>query len=128
MEALYLIPPAFTNVQKSPFGIVEYTPQSYLQEDLDVFFANFSKRQRQKTPTLVSIDGGAPQTEFQGFGYNGESDLDLQYGMTLANPISVSLYQVGDDVEGASFNNFLDALDKSYCTFRGGDDPIQDAA
>ena len=127
MEALYLIPPAFTNTQQSPLGIVEYTPQSYLQDDLNVFFANFSKHQRQKTPNLISIDGGAPQTSEQGFGFNGESDLDLEYAMTLANPISVDLYQVGDDVEGASFNNFLDALDKSYCTFKGGDDPVQDA-
>ena len=27
---------------------------------------------------------------------------------------------------GASFNNFLDAIDGSYCTFEGGDDPNQD--
>lgn len=32
--------------------------------------------------------------------------------------------QVGDLVEGASFNDFLDALDSSYCA---GDDPTQDA-
>ena len=38
----------------------------------------------------------------------------------------VLLYQVGDDVEGGSFNNLLDALDGSYCTFEGGDDPSQD--
>jgi tripeptidyl-peptidase I len=30
-------------------------------------------------------------------------------------------------VEGASFNNFLDAIDASYCTFRGGDSQIFDA-
>jgi hypothetical protein len=29
-------------------------------------------------------------------------------------------------VEGASFNNFLDAIDGSYCTYEGGDDPTQD--
>lgn len=28
--------------------------------------------------------------------------------------------------EGASFNNLLDALDSSFCTFEGGDDPNQD--
>ena len=27
---------------------------------------------------------------------------------------------------GASFNNFLDAIDGSYCTFEGDDDPTQD--
>lgn len=46
--------------------------------------------------------------------------------MTLVYPQKVTLYQVGDLVEGASFNNFLDAIDGSYCTFEGGDDPSQD--
>ena len=46
--------------------------------------------------------------------------------MTLVHPQKVTLYQVGDDLEGASFNNFLDALDASYCTYDGGDDPTQD--
>jgi tripeptidyl-peptidase-1 len=47
--------------------------------------------------------------------------------MALVYPQKVTLYQVGDLVEGASFNNFLDALDGSYCTYMGGDDPNQDA-
>lgn len=36
-------------------------------------------------------------------------------------PQKVTLYQVGDSVEGGSNNNFLDALDASYCTYAGGD-------
>lgn len=38
-------------------------------------------------------------------------------------PQKVDLYQIGDLVEGATFNNFLDALDSSYCTSGGGDNP-----
>lgn len=34
----------------------------------------------------------------------------------------VTLYQVGDLVESGDFNNLLDALDGTYCTFKGGDD------
>lgn len=30
-------------------------------------------------------------------------------------------------IQGASFNDFLDALDGVYCTYEGGDDPTQDA-
>lgn len=108
-------------------SIVEYTPEAYLQGDLNLFFANFSKNQVQKTPTFDSIDGGVLQTTVESFEYNGESDLDLEYGMTLVNPQPVTLYQAGDLVEGASFNNFLDAIDGSYCTYEGGDDPTQDA-
>ncbi|KAG6882715.1 hypothetical protein C0993_009447, partial [Termitomyces sp. T159_Od127] len=32
----------------------------------------------------------------------------------------------GDIVEGAEFDNWLDAVDGSFCTFEGGDDPEQD--
>ena len=127
LRALYEFLPGVSANPKNSYGIVEYTPQSYLQGDLDLFFANFSKAQVQRTPTLDSIDGGTPQTTMEGFQYNGESDLDLEYAMTLVNPQKVTLYQVGDFVEGASFNNFLDAIDGSYCTFEGGDDPTQDA-
>ena len=41
-------------------------------------------------------------------------------------PQKVTLYQTGDTVEGASFNNFLDAIDGSYCTSGGGDNPTYD--
>jgi tripeptidyl-peptidase-1 len=76
--------------------------------------------------------------------YNGESDLDLEYAMNLVTSHQpVTLYQVGDLnvgmsmhynpgptshlFTGASFNNFLDALDGSFCKYKGGDDPSLDA-
>ena len=108
-------------------SIVEYTPNAYLQKDLNMFFANFSTNQRQKTPDAAFIDGGTNQQGQQDFLSNGESDLDLEYAMALVNPQKVTLYQVGDLYAGASFNNFLDAIDGSYCNFQGGDDPKQDS-
>ena len=52
-------------------------------------------------PDLVSIDGGPDQTTMQSFNTNGESDLDLQYSMTLVGKTQpVTLYQVGDLIEG----------------------------
>ena len=36
----------------------------------------------------------------QGFDFNGESDLDLQYSMSLTNPQPITLLQTGDLVEG----------------------------
>ena len=91
-----------------------------------MFFANFSTNQKQKTPTTDLVDGAVVQTQVESFEYNGESDLDLEYAMTLVNPQPVTLYQVGDLEEGASFNTFLDSIDGSYCTYEGGDDPTQD--
>jgi tripeptidyl-peptidase-1 len=92
-----------------------------------MFFANFSPSAAGSKPIFKSIDGGVAQTQNQSFGYNGESDLDLEYAMSLVYPQPVTLFQVGDPIESASFNNFLDALDASYCTYEGGDDITQDA-
>ncbi|KIJ66022.1 hypothetical protein HYDPIDRAFT_174767 [Hydnomerulius pinastri MD-312] len=128
LRALYGLVYEPLAADKNSYGIVEYTPQAYLQSDLDMFAANFSDGLVGVAPYMVSIDGGYAQTEYTGFDYNGESDLDLQYGMNLVTAKQqVTLYQAGDMVEGASFNNFLDAIDGTYCTFEGGDDPTQDA-
>ncbi|KAG1738203.1 subtilisin-like protein, partial [Suillus lakei] len=109
------------------YGIVEYSPQAYVQSDLDMFAKNFSTGLEGVSPTLVSIDGGSIPTSGSSFDYNGESNLDLEYGMTLVTGgQNVTLYQVGDSVQGGSFNTFLDALDGTYCTYDGGDDPTQD--
>jgi tripeptidyl-peptidase I len=55
---------------------MEYTPQSYLQSDLNMLFANYSKALVGKSPIIDSIDGGTLQTTNESFA-NGESDLDL---------------------------------------------------
>ncbi|KAH9176552.1 subtilisin-like protein [Lactarius sanguifluus] len=69
---------------------------------------------------------GVVQTSSQSFNFNGESDLDLEYAMALTNPQPITLLQTGDLVEGAGFDNWLDAVDQSFCTFQGGDVPGQD--
>ena len=113
--------------EQNSFGIVEYTPQAYVPSDLDMFFRNYTPGAVGTRPILDSIDGGVVQQTNMSFNFNGESNLDLEYAIALVYPQDVTLYQVGDLVEGASFNNFLDAIDASYCNFRGGDDPTQDA-
>ena len=123
LRALYQIPAVSTSRVTNPYGVVAYTPQEYVQSDLTTFFSTYSTNQVQKTPKLVSIDGGPSQTSDRSFNINGESDLDLEYSMSLSNPIPITLYQVGDAIESGSFNTFLDALDGSYCA---GDDPSQD--
>ncbi|KAG9312225.1 peptidase S8/S53 domain-containing protein [Chiua virens] len=126
LRALY----GFTYQPKIPgnnsYGIVEYSPQAYRQEDLNLFANKFSPDLYGISPNLVSIDGGSLNPQ-ESFAVNGESNLDLEYAMNLVTKAqNITLYQAGDMVEGASFNNFLDALDGSYCTFEGGDDPSQD--
>ncbi|KAJ7353612.1 peptidase S8/S53 domain-containing protein [Mycena albidolilacea] len=133
-RALYNIPaePTIRAASQNSFAIVEYTPQAYLGPDLDLFFANFSPSLVGSRPELISIDGGVVQTEEMDFGVNIESNFDIGYAMTLVGPGQpVRLYQVEDIPEGsaqllAPFNDLLDALDGSYCTEDGGDDPSVD--
>ncbi|GBE84917.1 subtilisin-like protein [Sparassis latifolia] len=128
LRALYNFIYEPTVADNNSIGIVEYTPNVYVPSDLDEFFDEFSVSQVGERPILYSIDGGYLQTVYTGFYFNGESNLDLQYAMGLLGPEqSVNLYQTGDMVEGASFNNFLDALDGSYCTFEGGGNLDYDA-
>ena len=86
---------------------------------------NFSPSQVGTEPILISIDGGVDQTQDTGFNFNGESDLDLEYAFGPTNPQPILPLQTGDIPECASFDNWLDAVDGSFCTFEGGDDPTQ---
>lgn len=91
LRALYEFPINHRADRKNSYGIVEYTPQSYVPSDLDMFFANFSRKAVGERPILDSIDGGVVQQTNMSFGFNGESDLDLEYAMTLVYPQKVTL-------------------------------------
>jgi tripeptidyl-peptidase-1 len=89
----------------------------FLQEDLDLFFANFTPRIPKGTqPTPAYIDGSEAPAELVGAG--GESDLDFELAYPLIYPQTITLFQTDDlyYAEGAHhnygfFNTFLDALD-----------------
>jgi tripeptidyl-peptidase-1 len=121
LQALYSAPVATTALKNNTLGIVEYTPQAFLQADLDIYFEQFLPQLSGKSPITKFIDGAVLQTTNQSFNFNGESALDLEFAMALIFPQQVTLFQVGDLTNGGSFNNFLDAVDGSYCTFQGGD-------
>lgn len=126
VRALYDFHYKFDSSQPNAFAIAEFTPESYLPEDLDMFFKTFSPSLVGKRPKFHSIDGGVLQRVNQSFDFDAESSLDFEYAMTLVEPQQVDHFQVGDLIVNSSFNNLLDALDKSYCTFEGGDDPDED--
>lgn len=100
----------------------------YDQADLDQTFKVIAPYVPQGThPTLNGIDGGtAPLPPYIGI----ESLLDMSLIFPLIYPQQAILYQVDDLKEvylSSGFGNtFLDALDASYCTFEGGDDPNLD--
>ncbi|KAI0102716.1 peptidase S8/S53 domain-containing protein [Nemania sp. FL0031] len=128
LRAIYGIPETGEAVDGNSYGVVEFAPQSYNQVDLNGFFSTYTRNVPNDTaPIFNGIDGGYLSDE-TGSGTRGESNLDLCYAMSLVHPQNVTLYQVGDGVffNPATNNNFLDAIDGTYCTFEGGDDPVWD--
>ena len=93
----------------------------YAQEDLDLFFANFTPYIPQGThPTPAFIDGAEAPTDTADAG--GESDLDFELAYPLIYPQTVTLYQTDDsyyatnlNATSGSFNTLLDALDGVGC-------------
>lgn len=90
----------------------------YAQEDLDLFFANYTPYIPQGThPTPAFIDGATAPTDVADAG--GESDLDFELAYPLLYPQTITLYQTDDryyatnpnSTSTGGFNTFLDALD-----------------
>jgi tripeptidyl-peptidase-1 len=126
LRTLYSFPPAKRAAKSNSYGIAEFSPASYLGSDLDLYFSEYSPKLVGQRPIEVGIDGGAEQNATYGFNFQGRINLNLQIAMTLVAPQKVTLLQAGDDIVGASFNTVLDALDASYCTYEGGEDPTLD--
>lgn len=95
-----------TATAKNSLGIVEYTPNSYVPSDLDKFFSAYKPEMVGSRPILKAASGGVIDSIIQGENFNNnlESNLDLQYAMALTYPLRTTLYQVGDNYLGGSFN------------------------
>lgn len=92
------------------FYAVSHGGNSFLQSDLDTFFANFSPSSVWTAPLFVSVDGGSIFVQCRKsllihFAGNlddvnetdhGENDWALEYAMTLVHPQDVTVLQIGD--------------------------------
>ena len=140
IRALYEVPqfPHYSRGVANPnnsMGIFE-EGDFYSQEDLNLFFANFTSYIPNGThPTPAFIDGAnIPANAPAG----GESDLDFELAYPLIYPQTITLYQTDDynyatgtnSTSSGGFNTFLDAIDGSYCTYSAfgetGDDATLD--
>ncbi|KAJ7753566.1 peptidase S8/S53 domain-containing protein [Mycena metata] len=126
IHSLYNVTYVPKATDRNSFGIVSQAPATYLQSDLDTFFANFTPSLVGKSPLFVSIDGGIVEA-VNGTDV-GEDGWILQYTMSLVEPQPVTMLQVGTLITGnfLSFNEWLDAVDGLYCTSNGGDDLTYD--
>ena len=131
IRAIYDIPVGKTNHSGNEIGIAEWADYLYLP-DLSIFFENYTKPAIPPLthPEFISIDGGKPSNATQANeGHVVESALDFMTAYSIIWPQGARLYQNGDSVNVDSvgtFNIFLDALDGSYCTYQGGDQPYVD--
>lgn len=121
---MYSIPDGTSANPDNRLGIFEYYQDVYAQGDLNEFYLLFAQNIPVGTgPKVDLIDGAtAPNPQLTA---GGESDLDFELAIPLLYPQGTELYETyvnKDDI----FNTFLDAIDGSYCTKDGGDDPDVD--
>ncbi|TVY83605.1 Tripeptidyl-peptidase sed1 [Lachnellula suecica] len=128
IKALYKVPAATKNASGNAMGIFEDLGDVYSQTDLNLFFATFAQSVPQGTgPKLEAIDGAVAPNPVTSAG--PESDLDFQVTYPLIYPQGTVLFQTDDPVYEANYtfqgflNNFLDALDGSYCSYVDPLDP-----
>ena len=122
IKTLYNITNPTKAAAGNQLGIFEDLGDVYSQTDLDEFFLSLAPNIPQGThPTLNSIDGAVAPNAVTSAGL--ESDLDFQISYPIIYPQNSILFQTDDPVYEANYtyqgflNNFLDAIDGSYCTF-----------
>jgi tripeptidyl-peptidase I len=128
VAALYNIPPVDPYKKPNPnnvLGIYESELQFYYQPDLDLFFTNFTPQIPNGThPHVYSIDG-APGPTTNASLAGEEAELDIQLAYPIVYPQKIAIWQEDDIVYETwanqtytfGFNDFLDAIDGSYCTY-----------
>ncbi|GAM43459.1 hypothetical protein TCE0_050f18291 [Talaromyces pinophilus] len=122
IRTMYNITEGTTATKGNELGIFEDLGDYYAQEDLDLFFATvYPKIPVGTSPTLKGVDGASAPAPVQSAG--PESDLDFQIAYPIIWPQNTILFQTDDANYESNYtyegflNNFLDAIDGSYCTF-----------
>ncbi|GAB7357186.1 hypothetical protein MBLNU459_g8174t2 [Dothideomycetes sp. NU459] len=135
VAALYHIPASNSSNPNNSMGIFESELQFYQQEDLNLFFTNFTRNIPNGThPIAANIDGGQQSTT-DIYQDGTEASLDIQLAYPIIYPQTITLYNVDDLVVQANqndtytfgFNTFLDALD-GVTYNETGNDPYLDQA
>ncbi|KAH8817290.1 peptidase S8/S53 domain-containing protein [Xylogone sp. PMI_703] len=132
IKAIYNISDPVLHDSSNTLGLYEFG-DIYAQQDLNLFFENFAPNIPSGTgPIAAFVDGATAPTSQRNAGLESSLDFDIAY--PLIYPQTITLYQTdASQFEGdriGLFNNFLDAVDGSYCTFSSngetGDDPTID--
>ncbi len=116
LRALYNISSGDAIHPNNTFGVFEVSWNSWLPQDLDMFFGLFSPAQLGSRPTMEQINGGYWRNDTIVPNFNMEADLDFEYSMALTYPQPIINYQVGEMWQVGTLNGLLAAVDPLYCT------------
>lgn len=129
IKALYNISDATLANPKNKLGIFESNDEEHTQEDLDMFYGTYAPNiPKGFGPEIHLIDYllGGPNSN----NAVGEAALDFDVAIPIVYPQSTVLYQTHSNFNGLTtlgfLNQFLDAVDGSYCSKDGGDDILTD--
>ena len=115
LRDIYNIPGTTQPHPNNTFGIYESAWETWLADDLDLFFSIFQPELVNQRPVVESIDGGYMQTDIKITPFNLEPDLDFEYAIALTSPQTITNVQVGDEFQLGKINNMLAAFDSYYC-------------
>ncbi|KAH6951226.1 peptidase S8/S53 domain-containing protein [Ilyonectria sp. MPI-CAGE-AT-0026] len=119
IRKLYGIPLGTKAAPNNSLGIYG-NGDAYNQANLDNFWSKYAKFIPKGTgPKVNSINGATAPGDENG----GEELLDLQMAYPIVWPQKVTVFQTNYNNGGGLLNDFLDAVDASYCQYDGGDDP-----
>lgn len=134
IKAMYDIPDGKRKNPNNRLGLYESDDEFFEQDDLSTFFALFASYiPATFTPKVDLINWGTakPVSAYA----VGEAALDFDVSYPVIYPQNIELYQAKDNFNYYNgtfgiFNQFLDAVDGSYCTKTShnqtGDDPRVD--
>ncbi|QUC21684.1 uncharacterized protein UV8b_05927 [Ustilaginoidea virens] len=126
IKAQYNITDGTLSDPSNRLGVFETADDEFSQDDLDAFYAKYASNIPKGTgPKIDLIDGATAPADPGDAG--GESDLDFEIAIPIIYPQGTELYQAATQ-NNDIFNTFLDAVDGSYCSSNGGDDPTVDGA
>ncbi|KJY01663.1 protease S8 tripeptidyl peptidase I like protein [Zymoseptoria brevis] len=93
------------------------------QTDLTSFFTSLAPHIPPSTAPDVHYINGA---DLYATHIDGEENLDIQMAYPIIHPQKMTIFQTPYNGLGGIANDFLDAVDSSYCDKDGGDDPDLD--
>ncbi|KAJ3484128.1 hypothetical protein NLG97_g7136 [Lecanicillium saksenae] len=119
IAAMYGIPKARLAQPGNELAIFSEADDKYAQEDLDQLFASMNTGIPKGTgPIIHNINGGhapaAPGTA------GDESSIDFEVAIPIIYPQKTSLFQMGDDVPGDTYDQFLQLFSGSGCQRNNG--------